>query len=219
QQLAVGGDWQSALAGAFSARVFGSSQTYNQDFSSIAADRNRELITRRQQVPAQQTGFTVQWSRAAGSFQTLAAGVDFREVRGASDELAFVAGNLTSAVEAGGRERTFGVFGQDIIRITPSWIVTLGVRGDRWRNYDALSTTRPLVPVPGTPTVTKFPDRIETAFSPRLSVLHKLNQNVSLFVSGSRGFRAPTLNELYRSFRVGNVLTLANINLEAERLT
>jgi outer membrane receptor protein involved in Fe transport len=50
-------------------------------------------------------------------------------------------------------------------------------------------------------------------------VLHKLTENVSLFVSGSRAFRAPTLNELYRSFRVGSVLTLANINLQAERLT
>ncbi|HEX6729226.1 MAG TPA: TonB-dependent receptor, partial [Pyrinomonadaceae bacterium] len=29
----------------------------------------------------------------------------------------------------------------------------------------------------------------------------------------------PTLNELYRSFRVGNVLTLANENLRAERLS
>src|SRR5439155_10319044 len=33
-----------------------------------------------------------------------------------------------------------------------------------------------------------------------------------------RAFRAPTLNELYRSFRVGNVLTLANENLGPERL-
>src|SRR5262249_27546722 len=31
--------------------------------------------------------------------------------------------------------------------------------------------------------------------------------------------RAPTLNELYRDFRVGNVLTVANANLRAERLT
>ena len=219
RQLAVGGDWQSALAGLFSARVYGGSQTFDQGFSSIAADRNSELPTRSQRVPAQQTGFTFQWSREAGSFQTLTAGVDFREVRGASDELAFVAGKLTSAVEAGGRERSLGVFGQDIIRITPRWLVTLGVRVDRWRNYDALSTTRPLVPQPGPRTVTTFADRTETAFSPRVSVLHKLTDNISLFVSGSRAFRAPTLNELYRSFRVGNVLTLANINLQAERLT
>jgi outer membrane receptor protein involved in Fe transport len=34
-----------------------------------------------------------------------------------------------------------------------------------------------------------------------------------------RAFRAPTLNELYRSFRVGNVMTLANESLAPERLT
>ena len=33
-----------------------------------------------------------------------------------------------------------------------------------------------------------------------------------------RGFRAPTLNELYRQFRVGTVLTLANNQLGPERL-
>jgi len=32
-------------------------------------------------------------------------------------------------------------------------------------------------------------------------------------------FRAPTLNELYRSFRQANNLTDANANLTAERLT
>jgi outer membrane receptor protein involved in Fe transport len=40
-----------------------------------------------------------------------------------------------------------------------------------------------------------------------------------LTLSAYRGFRAPTLNELYRAFRVGNVQTQANENLEAERLT
>ena len=34
-----------------------------------------------------------------------------------------------------------------------------------------------------------------------------------------RSFRAPTLNELYRSFRVGNVQTLANPYLQAEHFT
>ena len=42
---------------------------------------------------------------------------------------------------------------------------------------------------------------------------------VSLWGSVSRGFRAPTLNELYRQFRVGAILTTANENLGPERLT
>lgn len=218
RQVSFGSDLQSTRAGLFNTRAFALTEVYNQDFSSIAADRNSEALTRSQRVPAQEVGFTTQWSRAAGSFQTLVAGVDFREVRGASDELGFTAGKLTLAVGSGGRERTVGVFAEDIIRITPRWLLTLGVRGDHWRNYDALSSSRPL-PAQTPVTVTKFPDRTEDAFSPRVSLMHKLTENVSLMVSGYRAFRAPTLNELYRSFRVGNVLTQANVNLRAERLT
>lgn len=218
RQVSVGSDLQSARAGSFNARAFALTEIYNQDFTAIAADRNSETLTRSQRVPAQQVGFVSQWSRSAGSRQTLVAGLDAREVRGASDELVFVGGRVTSSVGSGGRERTVGVFAQDIIRITPRWLLTLGVRGDRWRNYDALSSSRPL-PAQTPVTNTRFADRIETSFSPRVSLLHKLTENVSLFVSGYRAFRAPTLNELYRSFRVGNVLTLANDKLRAERLT
>ncbi len=218
RQLALGGDWQSQIAGAFTARIFSSAQIYDQDFSAVAADRASEALTRSQRVPAQQTGLAAQWSRPTGARQTLVAGFDAREVRGASDELVFVAGRLTSAIGAGGRERVFGVFGQDIVRITERLFLTASARWDRWRNFDALSTSTPLAQ-PSPSTVREFDDRTETAFSPRLSLLHKLTDNISLTASGYRAFRAPTLNELYRSFRVGNVITLANDRLRAERLT
>jgi outer membrane receptor protein involved in Fe transport len=39
-----------------------------------------------------------------------------------------------------------------------------------------------------------------------------------LTASAYAGFRAPTLNELYRSFRLGNVFTRANEQLQAEHL-
>ena len=45
-----------------------------------------------------------------------------------------------------------------------------------------------------------------------------VNDRVSLWGSFGTGFRAPTLNELYRQFRVGTVLTLANYELGPERL-
>jgi outer membrane receptor protein involved in Fe transport len=218
RQLALGTDWNSNHIGSVTARLFASTQVYDQDFSAVAANRQSETLTRSQRVPAQQLGFTSQWSRTAGSRQTLVAGLDAREVRGASDELVVTAGRITSAVGAGGRERTVGVFGEDIIRIAPRLLLTVGARADRWRNYDAFSATRPLA-TPGPVSVTKFTNRTETAFSPRLALLYKASEHLSLYASGSRAFRAPTLNELYRSFRVGNVLTLANQNLRAERLT
>lgn len=218
RQLAVGADWTSPRVGTLSIRSYGGTQMFDQDFSAVAADRNSETITRSQRVPAQQIGVGFQWSRAAGSRQTLVGGLDAREVRGASDELGFVAGRLSSAVGSGGRQRTLGIFGEDIIRITPRLLATVAARIDRWRNYDALSVTRPLAQ-PGPSTSTLFPDRTETAFSPHLSLVQHLSDSVSISGSVYRAFRAPTLNELYRGFRVGNVLTLANEDLRAERLT
>ncbi|MCI0486043.1 MAG: TonB-dependent receptor [Blastocatellia bacterium] len=218
RQLSVGSDWQSEALGSFVLRFYGGAQVFDQDFTAVAADRNSENLTRSQRVPAQQTGLVAQWSRSAGTLQTLVAGIDARQVRGASDELGFFGGRATSAVGSGGRESILGVFGQDILRIHPRWFVTVGARVDRWRNYDALSTSLALAQ-PGAVTVRQFDDRTETAFSPRLSVLHKLTENVSLTASGYRAFRAPTLNELYRAFRVGNIVTTANEDLRAERLT
>jgi outer membrane receptor protein involved in Fe transport len=49
-------------------------------------------------------------------------------------------------------------------------------------------------------------------------VLYHFTNRVSAWGGVSSGFRAPTLNELYRQFRVGTVLTLANEDLEPERL-
>jgi outer membrane receptor protein involved in Fe transport len=46
-----------------------------------------------------------------------------------------------------------------------------------------------------------------------------LSERFAITGSIYRAFRAPTLNELYRTFRVGNVSTLNNPSLAAERLT
>jgi outer membrane receptor protein involved in Fe transport len=50
--------------------------------------------------------------------------------------------------------------------------------------------------------------------NPRLSLLWR-----SFSASAYTAFRAPTLNELYRGFRVGNINTLPNANLDAENMT
>jgi outer membrane receptor protein involved in Fe transport len=86
-------------------------------------------------------------------------------------------------------------------------LLSFGGRVDRWRNYDGFLNR------------TNFAGRSETAFSPRVSVLKRFAKGVSLSGSLYRAFRAPTLNESYRNFRVGNVVTNANSELSAERLT
>jgi outer membrane receptor protein involved in Fe transport len=216
--FATGGELARESAGAFSVRLFGGTEVFDQIFTSVNAPRTAETLTRLQRSPSQHIGFSFQWSRAVGSRQAFVAGIEGRSVRGSSDEIGYTAGNPTSLIGAGGRERDVGAFAQDVIQITPRFLLTAGARFDQWRNYDAQSATRPLI-ANGPNSLNRFPDRTEHAFSPQLSLLYKISERFSLNASITRAFRAPSLNELYRSFRVGNVLTLANENLRAERLT
>jgi outer membrane receptor protein involved in Fe transport len=218
RQFSFGGEITSVKAGSFNARVYGGTQVYDQNFSAISADRQTETLTRLQRVPAQFVGFSSQWSRAIGSRQTLVAGYESQQVRGASNEIVYVSGRASSLVGAGGRQQTYGAYVEDMIRFGSRLFINVGARFDYRRNNKALLATRPLT-VPSLTSVTSFPDRAEGAFSPQLSAVYRLSSQFSLLASGMRAFRGPTLNELYRSFRVGNVLTLANENLRAERLT
>ena len=216
-QGVLGADTHSGALGSFSFRLYGQPQSYDQSFSSVAADRNSESLSDLQHVPAQQLGASGWWSKAVAR-QVLVAGFDAAEVMGWSNESIFNAGTHLRDTIAGGRQRSSGVYGQDILSITPKWILTIGGRFDHWRNFDAESVRTPATP-PGVTTTAPFAERSDNAFSPRVSLLHQLTSNVSLTVSAYRGFRAPTLNELYRAFRVGNVQTQSNENLQAERLT
>ncbi len=219
REIDLGGDWRSDTLGQFSALGYVGREVFNQTFSSVSANRNTETLTRVQRVPAQEVGISAQWSRALDRRQNLVAGVEAHEFRGESDELAISGNVATTAVDNGGRQRNVGVFGEDIIRLSSRWLLTPIARVDHWSNFEAFSSTQPLLPTPGAVVRTALAERSETFFSPRLSTLYRLTSKLSLTGSAYRSFRAPTLNELYRSFRVGNVLTQATNQLLAERLT
>jgi outer membrane receptor protein involved in Fe transport len=217
RELDLGANWNSQELGEFRLRSYVSRQVYNQNFSAVALDRNSEFLTREQRVPAQQVGFSAQWTRSLGARQNLVAGAEEWNVHGESDEIGFSQGLASSRSQAGGRENNWGAYGEDMISLTRRTLLTLSGRVDRWLNFRAFSAKLPFSGTGGT--VTPFPDRSESFFSPRLAVLQRVTSKVSLTGSAYRSFRAPTLNELYRSFRVGNIVTQANDQLLAERLT
>jgi outer membrane receptor protein involved in Fe transport len=219
---AVGANLQLGGIGSLTLRFYGDAQRWRQGFSSVAANRNSEILTDRQTVPAQGVGGSAVWSRSVGRRQTLVAGFDEHEEIGHSNEILFssVTGKNTRDTFSGGRQRTAGFFGEDLIQIAPRWILSVSARFDRWRNFDAFSQCVPIVALScPPPTLTLYPNRSYDAFSPRVSLLHEMNSHLSWSGSVYRGFRAPTLNELYRSFRQGNTLTNNNPNLREERLT
>lgn len=212
--LSGGVDLDLGRSGTVDLRAHAGSQRYNQSFSSITADRSGESLTRLQHVPSEFAGAAGQWNR---NFQRTAifAGFDLRQVKGRSDETGFTATVAASESSAGGSEFTSGVFGGAVIPISTRLQVSGTVRYDRWRNYDGFSMTRSLVNQ--AVTATSFTARSESALSPRASALLRVTRNFSIAGNISSGFRRPTLNELYRNFRVGNVITLANAELQAER--
>lgn len=201
-----------------SARIFGLVEGYDQVFSAVAADRQSEALTNLQHIPSQELGGAFQWNHVLRN-HTLIAGVDSGEVIGATDERLFssTTGFHFANNFAGGRQRSTGVFGEDIFRLGSRWTIIAGARWDDWNNFDG-SNIRVSLPA-GTASGPVFPARTESSFSPRLSIMRNVGDDVALWVAGYRAFRAPTLNELYRNFRQGNAITNANAALRAERLT
>ena len=216
-ELDLGADWSSAVLGTFSARAYGSRELYHQTFSSVAPDRDSESLTDVQRNPSQQIGFVGTWSRLFAEKHKVTVGLEAQDVRGHSEETNYHLGEETALVDAGGRQYVSGFFAQDAYSFARSWLLTFGGRVDIWNNNTGYQNRTPLPG--GTLASTMFPDRTETAFSPRVSLLKSFPHGAALNASVYRAFRAPTLDELYRNFRVGNVVTLANPALTGEHLT
>ena len=199
RHLAAGADW-AIFGGALAVRAHGSDQDYFQTFSAVAPDRNSESLTVEQRVPSRGAGASAQYTRGLGRRHLLVAGTELRTARGTSEELRFTP-NGTFRVEAGGRQTTTSAFLEDLVAITPALSLTAGIRADWWRNEsDGGEAT-------------------EGQANPRVSLLWRASDALSLSASAYTAFRAPTLNELYRGFRVGNVNTLPNAELRSENLT
>jgi outer membrane receptor protein involved in Fe transport len=213
RQAAGGADLSSNRLGNLQLRAFIESQVYDQTFSSVSAGRNAETLTRLQRVPSQATGASLFWTKPIKE-HTLVSSFEFRDVRGFSDEVGYFGGNPTSVSGSGGRQRTIAFLIQDNWTATEKLNLNFGIRVDSWKNLDAHSAARPLATNIVTDIV--FPDRDETAASPRIAAIYQITPNASLYGSYSRSFRVPTLNELYRGFRVGSVITQPNENLRAE---
>ena len=212
---ALGFDFGTA-GGRTSVRAWAQDQLYHQSFSAIATDRTREDLTRLQRVPADAFGASLQWSRALGERHKLLLGAETHYVSGTTEEQAITRGAATSTLDAGGNETGAAFFAQDLIQLDQRLTATASIRFDAWRLRDGHSTTTPLST--GVATTTSYDDRDETRASPRLGVVFRAKPGLSLTASGYGAFRAPTLNELYRSFRLGDTLTLANPDLAPEKL-
>ena len=193
----------SLAGGVWEAHVAGSGQDYYQTFTAVAADRASERLTTEQTTDTSFATVGGQWTRLFGR-TTLIAGADFHRTESTVEELRYSLTNVqTGPFFAGGTERTFGGYARASIPLADTFTVELGGRLDDWLSE---------------PTDATLPDKSVTFFSPRASVAWRQGRYA---IQGAvyHANRPPTLNELHRGFRVGNVVTNPNPLLDPETLT
>jgi outer membrane receptor protein involved in Fe transport len=213
---------RSAAGAAFSwqAVAYGQDQSFSSTFGSIDAARAVETPASDQYaVPATAAGaaWSGTWTTPAGA-QT-SAGADFRRVRGETRENSgFSGGAYTRGRIAGGTQDLAGLFALHDRPLAAGWRMQLGGRLDAWRETDGHRRETDLASG-ALLRDDAYADRDGVEFSPSAGAVWQPAAGWRLRAAVQHAFRRPTLNELYRPFRAGTVITEANAALRTERVT
>ncbi|HZG44866.1 MAG TPA: TonB-dependent receptor [Allosphingosinicella sp.] len=215
-----GGDGSLRLVGrgrwAWSALGYLQVRSFYNSFAAVTADRSSAARTSEQfNVPS--TGLGARFELRPPTAFDLRIGADARQTRGETRELfAFQNGAGTRRRVAGGATRTLGGFAEASWAAGPL-VLTGGGRIDRWwidegwLQENILATGTVL-------TDARFAGRSGWERTARGGVAWRTAPGLTLRTAAYLGWRLPTLNELYRPFRVGADATAANAELEPERL-
>src|SRR6185503_1724843 len=128
---------------ALQASVFSNFNTFHSNFLAVPAATPARSIARatlNQTVPTKDAGGMVQWTRAFGTQNVVTAGTDWHWVRGESQEDGLDAVVGTQVIlhrVSGGRQKSAGLFVQDIFTPTAKMTVSVAVRVDHFSNYSA----------------------------------------------------------------------------------
>jgi outer membrane receptor protein involved in Fe transport len=164
------------------------------------------------------TGFGVNAAlRGGDSALDWELGMDMRGTSGESRERAsYISGAFTLGRVAGGRTFVGGVYAEGAARFS-GWLLTVGLRADDWATTGG--HLRQTSVVSGAVTSDRqFGARHGAVPTARVGLRRDLSDGLYLRSAVYGGFRAPTLNELYRPYRVGNSITEANAALTPEKL-
>lgn len=201
----------------WSALGYVQTRSFYNSFAAVTAGRTAANRTAEQyEVPSTGLGARVELRPRLGPAE-LRIGGDWRETSGVTRErFNFQNGIGTRGREAGGRTRTVGAFAEASVESGP-FVLSGGARIDRWwiedgRLEERIFATSDLV------TDAQFADRNGWEPTARGGIARRAAPDLTLRAAAYLGWRLPTLNELYRPFRVGPDATAANAELRPERL-
>ncbi len=206
------GNWAYMLTGYTQLREFTS------EFGAVSATRASVTPTLDQfATPSLGLGLRFEIRPPVGDRAELRLGGEWRGTRGETREnFTFVGGLPTRLRTAGGQTDSFGLFAEGAWNASNTLIFSAGGRIDQWRISDGF---RREVNIGGdVRSDERFADRSGTEVTGRLGAALTLSDYWSVKASAYTGWRLPTLNELYRPFRVGADATAANENLSPENI-
>ncbi|GEJ57715.1 TonB-dependent receptor [Anaeromyxobacter diazotrophicus] len=216
----VGARLELGGSGTLDAVIFAGNRRFEQQRARVSPDRSSASPAFTQHVPSDNQGASVTWTlprHQLGVEHVLLFGIDAQRVAGTSTEDQASSNPTAASIasrSAGGEQQFAGVFAQDAVRVGRVE-ASAAVRLDGYRDLSGATTTRH---VGGAVERVPHPDRSNLQVSPRLGVLVHVTDVLALRGSVYRAFRAPTLDELYRPFQVGTILTDGNAALEPETL-
>jgi vitamin B12 transporter len=206
------GDWQWSATGYVQVREFSS------EFGAVSADRSTVTPTLDQfATPSTGLGLRFEVRPPVGDSAELRLGGEWRRTSGETKErFTFVAGAPTRLRTAGGQTDSYGGFAELSVQPNDDLTLSAGARLDRWQIDNGF---RREVNIGGTVrSDDRFINRQGTEWTGRAGFSWELTGGLILRGSAYRGWRLPTLNELYRPFRVGADATAANEALRPERV-
>ncbi len=187
----------------------------------IPADRNSvNQVFEQFNVPSTGLGARIELRPNIGDKAELRIGGDWRRTVGETNERFFFQGGVPQrGRNAGGESDTYGIFSEISVQPNEKLVLTGGARVDFWNISDGFISEFELIsPFPGAPRLdVDFDNRSGTEFTGRGGFVYNINEKLSLNGAAYLGWRLPTLNELFRPFRVGPDATAANEFLEPEQ--
>ncbi|VAW00164.1 Outer membrane vitamin B12 receptor BtuB [hydrothermal vent metagenome] len=198
-------------------------RNFDVSFGGVAADRNSvRKVFEQFNVPSTGLGARFEVRPPVGDKIELRIGGDWRRTEGVTNENFFFADNETPrrSRRAGGSTATYGGFVEASLKASDALTLTGGGRVDFWSIDNGFRREIELInPFPGAErNNSQFADRSGTEFTGRGGFAYEITDELTLRGAAYLGWRLPTLNELFRPFRVGPDATAANELLEPERV-
>lgn len=167
-------------------------------------------------------------SDLAAWLPSVQAGTDYRMVGGDDRAVTYNKPTTTDATSASinrtnygkGDQQFVGAFTQLRVAPAPRVEITLSARYDYWANTNGVAEMTKYANGAPTPTTGgSIADSHQGSFDPSAAVRLRVSDVISLRAAAYRSFRAPGLNNLYRTYSSSTSITIANPNLSPETLT